>query len=82
MIPAQIDPAPGFRSVIFAKDQPEFIPLPALVSESENRVVCEWTLDEEEVDRLMVGGRIRLELLGSIDEKGRLTTPMKLEVVR
>lgn len=50
---------PGARLVIFAKDQPEYIPLPAAVDEN-GLVMTEWEPTAEELGLLLSGGRIRL----------------------
>lgn len=47
------------RSVVFAKHQPEYLPLPALVFQ-DGKVLTEWQLTEEERARLVAGERIRL----------------------
>jgi hypothetical protein len=49
----------GAELVVFAKDQPQYIPLPASVDAS-GIVMTEWEPTEEELDRLLQGGRIRL----------------------
>ncbi len=49
----------GYRPVTFAKDQPEYIPLPALVSEDkERRVVTGWQLTWRERFRLLLTGKL------------------------
>jgi hypothetical protein len=47
------------RAIVIAKDQPEYIPLPALVF-PDGKLVTEWTLTEEERTRLIRGENIRL----------------------
>ena len=49
----------GARLVVFAKDQPQYIPLPASV-DKEGVVMTEWEPTADELDRLLSGGRIRL----------------------
>lgn len=49
----------GAQLVIFAKDQPEYDPLPASV-DARGVVMTEWEPTAEELDRLLSGGRIRL----------------------
>ena len=51
------DPEP--RSVILAKDQPQYDPLPALVY-NDGRVLTEWTFTEEERERIIRGENLRL----------------------
>jgi hypothetical protein len=47
------------RLVVFAKDQLQYIPLPASVDD-DGVVMTEWEPTEVELDRLLSGGRIRL----------------------
>jgi hypothetical protein len=49
----------GAKLVVFAKDQPQYISLPASV-DAGGCVMTEWELTEVELDRLLCGGRIRL----------------------
>jgi hypothetical protein len=49
----------GARYVVIAKDQPEYVPLPALVH-PDGRVVTEWEPTEEERAALVRGERVRL----------------------
>jgi hypothetical protein len=49
----------GQRRIVFAKDQPEYIPLPASV-DADGVVMTEWEPTAEELQRLLCGGRIRL----------------------
>lgn len=51
------DPEPRF--VMIAKDQPEYMPLPALMYK-DGKVLTEWSLTEDERQRLIRGERIRL----------------------
>jgi len=51
--------APDARLVVFAKDQPEYLPLPALCF-PDGRVLTEWRLTEEERARLVAGETLRL----------------------
>lgn len=66
----------GARLVVFAKDQPQYIPLPASVDD-QGCVMTEWELTTEELDRLLCGGRIRLW----IHTFHRPLQPVSLEVV-
>jgi hypothetical protein len=52
----------GSRLVIYAKDQLEYDPLPASVDAS-GVVTTEWEPSEEELHRLLCGGRLRLRVL-------------------
>jgi hypothetical protein len=49
----------GAALVVIAKDQPEYLPLPASVS-PDGVVMTEWEPTAEELARLMNGGRVRL----------------------
>lgn len=52
------------QNVVYAKDQPEYLPLPAFRNPSERgEVVCCWSLSFVERVRLLFTGRIWLELL-------------------
>lgn len=55
-----VEPTPqdGATVVIFAKDQPEYTPLPALVFPS-GHILVEWALTEEERTRIAQGENIR-----------------------
>jgi hypothetical protein len=47
--------------VIFAKDQPQYLPLPALILQGEGKpVVSRWKLDDEERSRIAQGADILL----------------------
>lgn len=62
MSPAEPVECPeGSRRVTYAKDQPQYLPLPAVVDPS-GVVTTEWELTVEELETLMVGGRLRLHL--------------------
>lgn len=45
------------RNVVFAENQPEYMPLPAHVS-PEGVVTCCWKLSQEEIARVLVTGCI------------------------
>lgn len=73
----------GERLVVFAKDQPEYIPLPAAIDE-RGKVTTEWALTEDEIERLIAGGRIRLEVHTydpEIGTPGHTLQPVRLDVV-
>lgn len=63
MKPAEIDgEAPrGWEKVVYAKDQPEYIPLPALRS-VDGRVVSRWILTEDERRLVAAGADIYLSV--------------------
>lgn len=54
--------AAGTRPIIFAKDQPEYIPLVAEVT-PEGMVVTRWRLNEEERVQLLAGVDVYVCLL-------------------
>jgi hypothetical protein len=51
----------GARLVVFAKDQPQYHPLPASVSD-DGVVMTEWEPTAEELAGLLAGGRIRIRI--------------------
>ncbi|MES2360028.1 MAG: hypothetical protein V4529_16935 [Gemmatimonadota bacterium] len=74
--------------IVFAKDQPQYIPLPASV-DKDGVVMTEWEPTADELDRLLSGARIRLWLHRAIGAETcpkcqslvpRLLTPMNIEV--
>ncbi len=67
------DPEP--RSIVIAKDQPEYDPLPALVFQ-DGKVLTEWELTEDERKRLIDGERVRLWVWTF----GRPLQPVMLEI--
>lgn len=52
----------GYRQITYAKDQPEYNPLPALVS-SDGAVVTGWELTWRERLSVLFGGKLFLSLL-------------------
>jgi hypothetical protein len=68
-------PVVGGQAVVFAKGQPEYLPLPAIVS-PEGYVLTEWQLTEDERARLLSGEAIRL----FIWTFGQALQPVMLEV--
>lgn len=70
----------GYRDkeVVFAKEQPEYLPLPALVLVGEDKpVVSRWKLDDEERKQIAAGADILLTQMIFTD----LYHPVRLEVV-
>lgn len=63
MQPREVDivPPQGWREVTYAKDQPQYLPLPTLRSE-DGRVVSRWTLTDEEREKVAAGADIYLTL--------------------
>jgi hypothetical protein len=72
-----VDPvvSDGWHTVVFAKDQPEYNPLPA-VRNSEGDVITDWEPSRDELVRLLLGGRVRLTVLTF----GHPLQPVRLEV--
>jgi hypothetical protein len=68
-------PVDGAQSVTFAKDQPEYLPLPALVY-PDGVVLTEWRLTEDERQRIARGENLRLWIWTA----GRPLQPVALEV--
>lgn len=59
MKPVEQFPYEGSTAVTFAKDQPQYDPLPALVFQ-DGAVLTEWELSEEERAAILAGENIRL----------------------
>lgn len=77
MIP--VPPAAGHpdaRFVIYAKDQPQYTPLPAYV-DPKGLVLCEFEFTAEELAAVLAGGRVR----AWIWTFNRALQPVMLEVV-
>lgn len=73
----------GARLIVFAKDQPEYNPLPVVVDE-EGNVTTEWELTEEEINRLVCGGRVRLCVCTfdpDLGKPGHYLQPVSLDVL-
>lgn len=66
----------GARPIVFAKNQPEYDPIPAAV-DSAGLVMTEWEFTAEELAAILAGGRLRLW----IHTFGRPLQPLSLEVV-
>jgi hypothetical protein len=69
--------------VVYAKDQKEYRPLPAIVDQ-DGTVITEWELTDEEREALFMGGRIRLTLLYVVrDRTGERVPlcPIKIEAL-
>ncbi len=65
------------HEVVFAKTQPEYQPLPALILAGEDRpVVSRWQLDDEEREKIATGADILLTQMIFTD----LYHPVRLEV--
>lgn len=53
----------GAPEIVIAKDQPEYIPLPAIVLDGpERKIVTRWELDDEDRARLAAGGSVYLSV--------------------
>ena len=65
----------GAARLIFAKDQPEYLPLPA--TRTPEGVVCtEWEPTADELEALLTGGRVRI-LLHTFNQP---LQPLRVEV--
>jgi len=80
MLPVEPTLHEGAFRVTYAKDQPDYISLPASV-DAQGTVMTEWELCAEDLERVLHGGRIRLWLLHTGVERGALLTPIKMETV-
>lgn len=70
-------PGHNFKETIFAKDQPEYQQLPALVTEDGNYVMTRWTLTWRERWRVLWTGSVWLHVMTF----GRKLQPVLLEAV-
>lgn len=60
MTPRELSAVPvDAELVVFAKDQPEYLPLPA-ARFADGRIYTEWKPDEDELARLQRGEAVRL----------------------
>ncbi len=59
MTPVEPLPHAGAKIVTFAKNQPQYHPLPASIDD-KGIVMTEWEPSAEELDKLLSGGRVRL----------------------
>jgi len=50
------------QNIVIAKDQPEYIPLPALVDENGNVVTC-WKLSTDEIEKISKTGELWLQVM-------------------
>lgn len=71
---------PGGQLIVFAENQPPYIPLPASV-DSVGSVVTEWEFSAEELEMIMNGGRLRLYILFTSVHNGVPLSPIKLEIL-
>ena len=63
MHPIDISPiSPEYRKVVYAKDQPQYIPLPA-IHKDDGRVITCWRLSWRERATILCKGRIYLTML-------------------
>jgi hypothetical protein len=56
-------PEMDLTEVIFAKNQPQYIPLPAVVVDDGTRVITRWQFSWRERLRILFGGSLWLSLL-------------------
>jgi hypothetical protein len=79
MIPVDIDEndhsADGTRKVVYAKDQPEYLPLPALVT-PDGRVTSRWKLEPN--DLLLIQNGVDVYL--TIHTFGGPLQPLQLQI--
>ncbi len=70
----------GYQKVVYAKDQPEYIPLPVI--SDGNKVITKWKLTKEEFEEVAITSEIYLELLtfGQPPQPVKLSTNLE-EVV-
>lgn len=83
MIPTEPTVVEGMKLRVFAKDQPEYMPLPTAI-DAEGCVVSEWEPTSEELHWLLCGGRIRLAVYTfdpQIGEPGHELLPVSLDVL-
>jgi hypothetical protein len=73
---------PAAERLTFARHQPSYLALPALVK-PDGTVITEWQLTEEELLMLLEGGTIQLTLLytGVTASPPQPLTPIKLDVL-
>lgn len=76
MVPIAPPAREGAVYVVFAKDQPEYIPLPANIS-ADGSVETEWELSTEERAAIASGANLRLFVLTHFNA----LQPLRLEVV-
>lgn len=74
-IECPMDDEHNFVRVVFAENQPQYQPLPAIKT-MDGRVITEWELTAEELAQIMESGRLRLTILTF----GQPLQPVKLEV--
>jgi hypothetical protein len=70
------NPHAGATIVVLARNQPEYDPLPAAVSQ-DGLVMTEWEFTAEELAAVLAGGRLRLRTFTF----GHPFQPVQLEVV-
>ena len=75
MVPVEQFETDDARLVVFAKDQPEYTPLPALLF-PDGKVLTEWTFTEDERRAIARGENLRLWIWTF----GRPLQPVALEV--
>jgi hypothetical protein len=83
MMPVEPINEDGSRLVVFAKDQPGYIPLPTLIDE-DGVVTSEWVLTPDEINCLLRGGRIRLAVHTfdpEIGTPGHHLQPVRIETI-
>jgi len=87
-----VSPPPHTKNacvIVFAKNQPQYIPPPASV-DNEGTVVTEWELTDDEQEMIFQGGHLRVILMYALSVKEcpncKITnvnplSPLKIEVL-
>jgi len=55
-----ISPETGGREIVLAKDQPQYLPLPAAVHDDGHRLVTRWAFTDEERAKIAAGADLYL----------------------
>jgi len=81
--PVDVEPREGERLLVFARDQPDYIPLPVAV-DSDGMVTSVWEPTADELHALLCGGQIRLcvhTFDPHVGEPGHYLQPVSLDVL-
>lgn len=89
MTPVDIDEPPpeGYAQVTFAKDQPEYLPLPAWVEREKpegwhGAVITRWRPTAEELEKIVAGDDLCLEVWTFGQRCPRCRAPFGLQPVK
>lgn len=83
MNPVEPLPYEGTRRLRFAENQPEYLPLSVAI-DAKGMVITEWQPTEDELHRLLSGGRVRLcvhTFDPKLGEPGHFLQPVSLDVM-